>query len=297
MNDFDKACRYLVKLDPWAFYSWLLGQAVPLLFREWYDPRTLPKPGERDRTGDLVGMFAPGEAGEVTAAVITEFQTENDAEILDRLNEEIARFRRELRPRGINVFGAVVNLTGPPQIAEMRMELPGSPAIGSYLRVAMLTLRDEDAAALLEAISEQRCSRALLTWAPLLRGGGESGIIQEWRALAESEPDPNRRADFGSLARNWLRLLSEPNRLAWELGLKGYNMSESPFMKEVRQEGEIANQRKVLLEAAQLRYRTTVPSDLVAAINATNNMSELDRWFKAVFTAGDFDEFRATIGR
>lgn len=182
----------------------------------------------------------------------------------------------------------------------MLMELPGNPAVGTRLGVAMLTLRNEDAKTLLDGIAANRLSRALLAWLPLLRGSSEPGIIQLWRLLAESEPDAKIRADLGSLVKNWLRLLAEPIPLAWEQGLKGYNMIESPFMNELRQEGRqegrIETQRGNLFKLAQVRFHTAVPADLAAIINATSNMVDLDRWLEVVVTSNSLDEFRSAVG-
>src|SRR5262249_18557088 len=57
---FDRASRYGAKLDPVGFLRWLLGEAT-LLFRRWLDTRSLPFPGEPDRTCDTVACVV--EAG------------------------------------------------------------------------------------------------------------------------------------------------------------------------------------------------------------------------------------------
>src|SRR6266545_1442012 len=57
VNFFDQAARYVIKLDPAGFFAWLLGGLVVLVFREWLDTRTLPFPGERDRTCDTVARL------------------------------------------------------------------------------------------------------------------------------------------------------------------------------------------------------------------------------------------------
>ena len=297
MNDFDQTCRYLVKLDSIGFYRWLFGESVPLLFREWYDARTLPRPGTTDRTGDLVALLAPSGAIDATAAIITEFQTENDMEILERLHEEIARYRREFRTRKLDVFGAVINLTGPPQDRELLMELPGKATVGLRLGVELRTMRDEPAATTLTAIADGTVSLCMLSWIPLMRGSGDPNIIQQWRQLADREADLNRRTDLGILARNWLRLLSDDVRQAWQEMLKEFNVTKSPFLEEVRAEERLKTKQKDLLRGIQLRFRTTVPPELVDVVNTATDENDLDRWIEASYTTNNLDEFRAAVGR
>ena len=54
MSDYDQAARHAVKLDPPGFLAWLLGVAPEAVrFLGWLDTRTIPMPGEPDRTCDV----------------------------------------------------------------------------------------------------------------------------------------------------------------------------------------------------------------------------------------------------
>lgn len=46
-----------------------------------------------------------------------------------------------------------------------------------------------------------RTPRTLLAFIPLMHGGGESGIIDQWLATAGREPDARRCSELGTLAR------------------------------------------------------------------------------------------------
>jgi hypothetical protein len=76
VNYFDQAARYAAKLDPPGFLRWLPpGGAGGLAFDRWLDTRTLPFPGEPDRTGDTVACLRDAGSGRRWALVL-EFQTD-----------------------------------------------------------------------------------------------------------------------------------------------------------------------------------------------------------------------------
>ncbi len=74
-------------------------------------------------------------------------------------------------------------------------------------------------------------------------------------------------------------------------------MRKSQVVEEWREEGRVEAQRAALLRALTLRFRSPVPADLVAAVEALTTMQELSRWFDASLTAASLDEFRAAAGR
>ena len=77
MNDFDQAARYTAKIDPPGFFRWLYGEAAsaPLAFRRWCDTRTLPFPGEPDRTCDTVAEFEDTSGPDRSLIAVAEFQS------------------------------------------------------------------------------------------------------------------------------------------------------------------------------------------------------------------------------
>src|SRR6516225_4280751 len=129
MNDpYDQAARYaVVKLDPPGFCRWVF-KSMHLRFREWLDTRTLPFPGEPDRTCDSVARL-----DEVRArrrwAVPVETQSTPDTEMLDRLLEYVARLRRGLRygvgrSKKYEVAAVLLNLSGAKHPDTLDMGLP-----------------------------------------------------------------------------------------------------------------------------------------------------------------------------
>ncbi len=177
-NPFDKAARITAKVDPPQTLRWLLPRLeASVVFDRWLDTRTLPFPGEPDRTCDTVACLRQQKGTDVVWwAVPIEFQTEPDSEMWGRLLEYLGRLWREYRPtneRGSRfcVVAVLVNLTGTGQTpAEHR--LPGMPEVGAGLWPAERNLASEDAVALLTEIEAGRQSRCLLPWISLMRGAG-----------------------------------------------------------------------------------------------------------------------------
>lgn len=291
MNDYDQASRYTAKLDARGFLRWLLEARTPLVFREWYDTTNAPLPGGADRTSDTIALMDNTDHPEEPFAIAVEFETENDAEILERELEYLAHIRRRLRRQGFQVAGTLVNLTGAEQNNTLAMTLPGQPDIGIWLTLKVRTLRDEDAAALLDAIAQGTQARCLLPWIPLMRGGGEPGIIIRWTEIAAAEPDEKMRSDFGVLAKTFARLKDYAD--AWHQALKEWNMIESPVFAEIRTKEAQDN----LIEVIRLRFQTPAPQEVQEAIRQLTDRAEIKRWLGLVFTSDSLEALRAAIGR
>ena len=181
------------------------GLDAALAFQGWLDTRTLPFPGERDRTCDTVAeMLDAAHLGRLWALIV-EFQSEPDPEILDRLLEYLVRLRREFRygsDRRIQYWTAacLLNLTGPTQTDELDMVLPCTNEVRLRFRPHVRTLRDDDAAATLHAIEAGTFGRSILPWIPLMHGGGDLSTIEVWKRMANLEPDGRLRSIYASLA-------------------------------------------------------------------------------------------------
>lgn len=304
MDDYDQACRYLTNLDPAGFIRWLLGASPPVSFRSWLDTRTLPFPGDENRICDRVAHLEdPGEPDNPIAFNV-EFQSENDAVILERMLEYGARLRRALRHgadrRGrFCVIGGLVNLTGPVQNETLVMNLPGRPDVGLRLRVILRTLREENAGETLAAIAAGTTTRTVLPWIPLMRGGGEPDKIQWWKRVAEAEPHPLRRADYGHLALVFARLTD--NFDPWRKTLEDWTMKRSPVVdawrEEGRSEGRLQTLRADLLQTLEVRFPGEIPDEIRSCIEGTNDPSDLQRWFNAALSAASLEAFRAAIDR
>jgi hypothetical protein len=76
-------------------------------------------------------------------------------------------------------------------------------------------------------------------------------------------------------------------------------MRESQYIKRWQKVGEergaLHTKREDLLEAVKLRLQNPVPDPIRLAIEGTNDLTTLDRWFKAALTSNGITEFREAI--
>ena len=130
-----------------------------------------------------------------------------------------------------------------------------------------------------------------------MHGGAESSIMEVWKRLASAEPYSRWRSDYAALALVFADLAD--CRQQWHQALEGWNMRESQqvleWQEEARTEARVETQRAVLLRLLQLRFKTPVPGDLAAAVEALHDLDELSRWFDVAATAASLDAFHATV--
>ncbi len=229
-NVYDQGARYAAKLDAVGFVRWLL-RIPSLIFHGWLDARRLPFPGEADRICDTVACLEDPAVPGVLWAVPVEFALEPEADLFGRLLSYLGLLWLEMRPtqeRGsrYNVGAAVVNLTGRGHTSR-DMNLAG---MRTSLTVEERDLVEEDAVSILAGIASGAMARCLLPFVPLMQGGAEAGIIQQWLQLASVEPDARLRGDYGGLA---LVFAETANcRPVWQQDLQGWNVVQSQQVLE-----------------------------------------------------------------
>jgi hypothetical protein len=162
-------------------------------------------------------------------------------------------------------------------------------------RVVRMALREEDAAATLARVASGELSRCVLPWVSLMRGGGESAVIEEWKRLADLEPDQQLRLQYAADARVFAELPGV--RVQWEQALEGWNVRESQQVLEWQAEAIVKTQQANVLRLLEKRCKAAVPSDLADAIQATQDVNLLSQWVDAAAEASNYDDFRAAIQR
>jgi hypothetical protein len=240
------------------------------------------------------------QRGHIPWAIIIEFQIVPDALMFGRLLGYGAQVWLELKPseeRGDRFWiGAiVVNLTGRGTATRV-MEWPET-GLFTALRPVEVNLGEMSAKAMLDRIAAGEATPVILPFIPLMQGGDDLAIIQQWIALASAEQDTKRRGDYGGLA----IVLSEAlgRRDIWKQALKGWNIMQSQqvleWQAEARAEGEAKGRATALLRLLQIRHGN-VPADLIATITAMTDLATLDRWFDAGVTSSSLDDFRQAAG-
>jgi hypothetical protein len=306
-NLYNQASRYLVMLDPAGFVSWLLGlHRSQFAFQGWLDTRAIAYPGESDRTSDLVAHLVNFLEHGRPWAISLEFQIVPDTEMFSRALSQIAAIWKYVRPdneRGSRFFvgAAVVNLTGRGNCSQ-QMHWPEAKLTTNMVAVER-NLEFESADEILKGVESGLWPRSQLAFAPLMIGGGESGIIERWVALAGAEPNIKYRSDYAGLA---LIFADRVGRKAiWNDKLKGWNMTESAFINEFiamgeargRAEGEargrIEAARSLILRFGAKRFGSPT-STIELALLAISDRERLERISDRILEAADWNDLLAT---
>ncbi len=221
MTDFDKAARFAARLlDPPGFLRWILNDLSWTAWRwtGWLDTQTVAFPGEPDLRPDTVPTFERTAADAPPLATIIEFMSQPRWIILERLGEYAFRLRRELPyqtdPRvPYDVIGIVVNLTGAMDSGNWSMAPPDCGGFGLWSRTKPRNLSTMDAPSVLASIASGNVALCILPWIALMRGGSEPATIEEWKRLAMTEKDEEKRRVYAGLALVFADLLA-----AWTSG-------------------------------------------------------------------------------
>jgi hypothetical protein len=302
MGVFDQAARYLVKRHPEGFFHWLSPSfAASWVFSCWHDTSRMAFPGEPDRICDTVAEFRRIGQPDKRCILDVEFQSEPETHMLERLGEYAIRIRREEEKTGDGsscpVVSVLLNLTGSTQPNRFEMTVPELDHSGLWLQVLLRTLQEEEAADTLARMGAGQIQLCILPFIPLMRGAIEASILEEWKRLALSEPDPSWRGDYGGLALVFADLAECGS--VWRHALEGWNVKQSQqvleWQNEARREGELTGLRGAVLRALRVRFQKKIPAKLAAAIQGVKDLDELSHWLDAALTAESLDAFRAAI--
>jgi hypothetical protein len=296
-NPFDQAARYFARLDPAGMLAWAMDSSIEeFRFAGWRDTRSIPFPGEPDRVSDLVANLERLEPPGQPWLIPVEVQIEPDPLMFGRLLEYLGRLWRTEKPsaeRGDHFWLAavVINLTGNGRSSRDFEWSSGGPK--TCLRVAEKNVEALSAARTLADVASGTTTRAVLALVPLMQGGAESGIIEEWKRLASLEPDSRRRSDFGALAIIFAEAVGFRDR--WKDALKEWNMTESKQVLEWQTEGEVRGKASAVIGVLEARFQV-IPGDLTRLIQSLTEIQRLSRLVALAATTSSLDQFRADAG-
>ena len=227
-------------------------------------------------------------------ALVSEFQTQTDPEILERILEYGIRVRRERRlslddpQRRYLVAAGVVNLTG--ELSSNEWKMQPSDLLGAEMRLKAIVknLCRESAKETLGHIESGQWSRCLLPWIPLMRDDDQTTIVEKWKTLAQAEPDSRNRSDYGGLALVFAELTRHYD--IWKKALEGWNMRQSQQVLEWRQEGRLEGEQNSLLRMLRKTYPEKLTAELENKIK-TFNSDRVALYMDAFLDARDWEHF------
>jgi hypothetical protein len=194
---YDEAARYLLQRAGAGPIGWLLRLGPQQVRFDGWLPTQLTLPGVKQRLCDGIARLADLERGGAPAAALVEVQTRPDGTMPGRLLLAGGLCLLLLKPTPLpgdryELAALVVNLTGKGNSAR-RMALG---ATQWTLVPCELDVETLDAGAVLDEIAAGEAPRELLALIPLMKGGGEGGMIARWLAAAGSDGDAGRRGDY-----------------------------------------------------------------------------------------------------
>lgn len=302
MGVFDQAAREAGKTGGTGFIRWLLSRDradPPWAFDRWDDTRRSTGPGEPDRTDDLVAVLRHASDPTRTAHAIVEVELEPRPKTFQRMGQYALTLSGELYANAADTCPVIVlllMLTGRLAKPGLRLEVEGcSGSIG--VKPGVVNLCDENAATTLADIAAGRLGFVVLAFVPLMTGGGDLALIEEWKRAALREPDAGRRALYRDLALVFAELAKE--LVNWQRGLEGFEMQESTvvqgWINRGVQKEAVSARRAWLQETIRTRLQDPVPEPIRLAIEGTNDIAVLDRWFKVALTAGTMADLRSEM--
>jgi hypothetical protein len=294
--------------------QWLVPELdEDLGWRRWLDTEMIAFPGEPKRRCDTVAELASRTGKQGPWALVCEVEARPRSTIRERLLEYQLRVLRKKRhgPHKrdrYQVAGLVVLLTGKMKALEIHAVLPGTNLLLHY-QAQVVNLSLMSAAETLERIARGELGRTILVWVPLMKGGGEPGVVALWLALARQEVDAQFRADYAGLA----LVFAEAARCrpVWEKALEGWEMEQSAVIKgwkdqghkeghkeglrEGKQEGSVTTQRASLVKLLWARFRNEPLADLLKKVEQTSDLALLSEWFDKALEAATFEDVRQQI--
>jgi hypothetical protein len=303
MNDYDQAARFAARrVDETGMLRWLVGERTWAAWRwtGWIDSQTVPFSGEPDRRMDTVAAFERVSGDAPPLAIVFEFLTRPRAEVLERMAEYTLRVHREIpaqkeHPRvEYSVIGILVLLTGEIATGKWSMRPPDAEGLGLSAETGVRNLSKEPAGDVLAGVANGSITRAVLSWLPLMAGADDPAVVAEWARLATQEPDEERRASIGGLAKVFARLAER--EAVWNPVLEGWNVERSPVIMEWEERGRLKDKRESLLRLLEIRFNQSIPADVLQAVQQQIDRAILSQWFDESVLARDMDAVRHVIG-
>ncbi len=297
MATFDETARQACKVSGAGLTLWLdrfADESMAADFAIWDDTRRTSWPGGPERTDDVVCVLRRRAAGR-PAHLIVELATEPRPDDLARLGIYellLAIEVRGAREDGPPVYGAIIHLTGIKKGGPLILTRSASSP-GVLVKPIEVWLADLNAADTLTLIEADEATLCILPWVVLMRGSGDPLMIERWKLVVGRESDAEKRAAYRYFALVFAELI--PELVNWQRHLEGFEVRESEYSKTIEAKGEVKRARAYVLRALQSRLGTPAPEPLRLAIEGTNDLAVLDRWFEAALATTSWADFQGVM--
>jgi hypothetical protein len=276
-------------------WPWLLGLTPKQVGFQRLLQTHFTLPGFPERVGDLAAALTDREDGSQPWAVCVEFQSEPDFDMPDRLMVVMALIRLTERPSEevgdrYSVGAVVVNLTG--KGSARREHHWRGAGLHVLVQPREWNFAEVPADLVMRQVADGLAPLEALAWIPLMLRGNDPGIIEQWPILARRETNRQRRADLG-LALVFAELVGTDK--LWARTLEGWNVRESPFLKQQEDRALAKGKAESLLQILQQRFKT-VPDDLSTAILEVQDLGRLTSWINLAVSARTLRTFRKQAG-
>jgi hypothetical protein len=142
-------------------------------------------------------------------------------------------------------------------------------------------------------VAEQKAARTLLAFLPLYAGADQPEVAKEWGVQAGLEPDERIRADLGGLARVFAAHAGR--MVVWGPVLENWNMDRSPWLEQIRTEGDLRAMRAAVQDVLEVRFPGAVPTEAIEAIQRETKLPLLKQSHRLAITVKSPDEIRAFL--
>ncbi len=297
-NVFDKTSRYLMSRMPREFIAWCFDCSPELLVvRRLINTRSLA-PDQPERVFDLVAEVTWRDTDGEYWAIDAESQTRPDFGLKYRMPRYLLDIQENIRPSDdrmtdYEIGGIIVNLTGRGKDYRPSVKQIGSRRMIFGMQPIQINLCDCNAAETVQKVGAGIWPITLLGWIPLMAGGNESGIIEQWVVLVDPITDPKMRSDLAIMAKNFAVLTN--TKPLWDNALKGWMTMKSELVEELNREARIETR----IETRQsdlisfVKRKLGKSNRLVTEIEAITDSDRLERMIESASEVTTLDELLA----
>jgi hypothetical protein len=290
-TDYDEAARFLLRQGGGPFVTWLLAEpAEGHRFIAWLDS-VLTLPGTKERLCDAVARLEKPDGRPM--ALLAESQTYPDSSMFGRLCIAGGILWETVRPSDLpddryGLMALVLNLTG---TGNSGRTFRGASSLWD-VSPCEWNLANEDAEKRLAEVEAGSAPLEALAFIPLMKKGGDDGIIRRWLEVVGKETDRRRR---GGLKLVVVFAGLTGCKQEWQKALEGFDVNESTIVNEwraeARREGELKGAAAAVLRCLRTRFGA-VPEDVTRSVNACSDLVQLETLLDSALVAASLEDFR-----